>query len=180
MFNAHPRTLQQIEPHLRRVLVIDPHPEWARLIADLLKGLGAAQLDYGRPDRLAAQMNDVQPMLIVTELAGPGYDGLQFTRALRRAEDGLRQAPVIMVTADATRGSILAARNAGVHEFLRKPFTAGDLFRRIENVTLKPRAWVEAAAYVGPDRRRFNSGEFAGPRKRRADRPDIPAAANAV
>ncbi len=44
-----------------------------------------------------------------------------------------------------------------------------DLIRRIEAVALKPRDWVEAVGYVGPDRRRFNSGEYKGPRKRKAD-----------
>ena len=38
---------------------------------------------------------------------------------------------------------------------MRKPFTIGDLERRLEAVTLKPRDWVEAVQYVGPDRRRF-------------------------
>jgi hypothetical protein len=34
---------------------------------------------------------------------------------------------------------------------------------------LKPRDWVEAVQYIGPDRRRFNSGDYQGPRKRKAD-----------
>ena len=71
--------------------------------------------------------------------------------------------------AEATAASINGARNAGVHEFLLKPYTAGDLFKRVENVMLKPRPWIEAVMYVGPDRRRFNSGEFAGAKKRRSD-----------
>src|SRR5690606_2302087 len=61
------------------------------------------------------------------------------------------------------------ARDAGIHEFMVKPFTAGDLLRRVANVTLKPRDWIEAVNYVGPDRRRFNSGEYKGPQKRKAD-----------
>ena len=52
---------------------------------------------------------------------------------------------------------------------MRKPFTIKDLERRLEAVTLKPRDWVEAVQYVGPDRRRFNSAEYKGPRKRKAD-----------
>jgi CheY-like chemotaxis protein len=74
-----------------------------------------------------------------------------------------------MVTGEATAAAIKGARDAGVHEFLRKPYTTGDLFKRVENVALKPRPWVEAVGYVGPDRRRFNSGEYSGARKRRAD-----------
>jgi CheY-like chemotaxis protein len=74
-----------------------------------------------------------------------------------------------MVTADAFAHTIKGARDSGVHEFLRKPFTAADLIRRVEAVTLKPRDWIEAMSYVGPDRRRFNSGEYSGKRKRCSD-----------
>src|SRR5215217_8938999 len=70
--------------------------------------------------------------------------------------------------------------DAGVHEFLRKPFTSGDLLKRVENVALKPRTWIEAVGYVGPDRRRFNSGEYSGPTKRKSDRAATGAAAAAA
>jgi hypothetical protein len=81
------------------------------------------------------------------------------------------------VTAEATATTILGARDAGVHEFLRKPFTSGDLLKRVENVASKPRDWIEAVGYVGPDRRRFNSGEYTGPAKRKGDRSGSAAAA---
>ncbi len=115
--------------------------------------------------------------MIFTERAGPKLDGESLTRKLRRSNLAARRAPVIMVTADATASSIKGARDSGVHEFLRKPFTSADLFKRVENVALKPRDWIEAVGYVGPDRRRFNSGEYAGPQKRKADKPASAAAA---
>ncbi len=59
-----------------------------------------------------------------------------------------------------------------MHEFLRKPYNYKDLARRIEAVTRYPRGWVEAVGYVGPDRRRFNSAEYKGTRKRQADSAD--------
>jgi hypothetical protein len=61
-----------------------------------------------------------------------------------------------------------------VHEFLRKPFTMKDMLRRLEAVTLRQRGWIEAVDYVGPDRRRFNSGDYTGPLKRQADTDDAP------
>jgi CheY-like chemotaxis protein len=81
---------------------------------------------------------------------------------------------VIAVTGNATAGAILAARDAGVHEFLRKPYSVKDLLRRLEAVTLRERDWVEGVGYVGPDRRRFNSGEYAGPLKRKTDGTETP------
>jgi two-component system, response regulator PdtaR len=163
-------TTLNFAPALKRVLIVDPQPAGARLVADLIKGLGAGQIyTEGTTAEALAAAKLSDPQIIFTELAGPRLDGLRFTQELRRSHLSCRQAPVIMITAEATASAILAARNAGVHEFLRKPFTIRDLTRRLEAVTLKPRDWVEAVAYVGPDRRRFNSGDYKGPRKRKAD-----------
>lgn len=110
------------------------------------------------------------PQIVFVEYAGPDLDGPGFTRALRRSQFPCRQAPVIMVTSTSTPSAILAARDSGVHEVLRKPYALKDLVRRLEAVFLKSRDWIEAQAYVGLDRRRFNSAEFDGRRKRTADK----------
>ncbi|OYX36513.1 MAG: hypothetical protein B7Y99_01465 [Caulobacterales bacterium 32-69-10] len=155
---------------MQRVLVIDFNAGSAKLAGELMKEIGARQIvGASKTDRALAIAQDFDPHLILTELNGPGLDGLEFTRQLRRSPFACRKVPVIVMTAEATAASITGARNAGMHEFLRKPYTAGDLFKRVENVILKPRPWIEAVMYVGPDRRRFNSGEFTGARKRRSD-----------
>ena len=76
-----------------------------------------------------------------------------------------------MISGDATAAQILGARDAGVHEFMRRPYTMGDLQKRLEAVSGRPRDWIEAIHYVGPDRRRFNSADYKGPTKRRTDGP---------
>lgn len=172
MFTADRRIIARLEPTVRRVLIVDPNAHAARLLADLMKALGTRDVVTEAEERraLTAAM-EFDPGLIFVENAGPKLDGESFSRSLRRSGAGCRKAPIIMVTAEATASSIKGARDAGVHEFLRKPFTAADLFKRVENVALKPRNWVEAVGYVGPDRRRFNSGGYAGPQKRRCDKP---------
>ena len=167
---ADPKFSRQLEPHLRCVMIVDPNPAAARMLAGLMRGLGAGQLFLEADGARALKMADsVNPDLIFVEHSGPGLDGEIFTRAIRRSTYACRRAPVIMVTADAFAHTIKGARDSGVHEFLRKPFTAADLIRRVEAVTLKPRDWIEAVQYVGTDRRRFNSGEYAGKRKRCSD-----------
>lgn len=177
MFAIDTKTLSRIEPVVRRTLVVDPNPHSARLLMDVMKALGAREV-VTEPDnkRAMAMARDLEPGLIFTERSGPGLDGEELTRLIRRSGMPCRRAPIIMVTADATASSIMGARDVGVHEFLRKPYTSNDLFKRIENVALKPRDWIEAVGYVGPDRRRFNSGEYAGPAKRRSDKPASAAA----
>nr|WP_221212430.1 response regulator [Brevundimonas lenta] len=163
-----------------KVLIVDPNPHAARLLTDIVKALGAREVmieaDEARAMKAAAAL---EPGIVFTERTGPGLDGESLAKALRRSEMACRRAPIIMVTAEATATTIIGARDAGVHEFLRKPYTSADLLRRIENVALKPRNWIEAVAYVGPDRRRFNSGEYTGPAKRRGDGPATGAAAHA-
>jgi DNA-binding response OmpR family regulator len=163
---------------LQRVLVLDAQPAATRLLAELLKDLraGMVRCQDNVKSAIAAARED-NPQIIFTEYAGPHWDGLQFVRTLRRSDLACRKAPIIMVTSEATAQAILGARDAGVHEFLRKPYTIKDLVRRVDAVTLRTRDWIEAVGYVGPDRRRFNSGEYMGPRKRKSDTQTTPDAA---
>jgi two-component system, response regulator PdtaR len=178
VFSADARTLSRIAPTVKRVLIVDPNAGSARMMLDLMKSLGARDVAMETDETRAMEVaRDLEPGVIFTERTGPKLAGESLTRAIRRSHLGCRRVPIIMVTADATATTIKGARDSGVHEFLRKPFTSGDLFKRIENVALKPRDWVEGVAYVGPDRRRFNSGEYTGPQKRQADRPASAAAA---
>ncbi|WP_304187527.1 two-component system response regulator [Phenylobacterium aquaticum] len=157
-------------PRLRKVLVIDPAPASARLLGDLLRNISHGEVYIASTNKRGLELaGQVDPQLIFVELNGAGTDGVDFARKFRRSDLVSRQAPIIVVTATATAQSIMAARDAGVHEFLRKPYTAKELVRRLEAVTLRPRDWVEAVQYIGPDRRRFNSDDYTGPLKRRSD-----------
>lgn len=162
---------QALAPHLARVLIADPTAAAARMLTDLLNNIGRGNFQHVSTTAQAMGMVQLgNPQIIFTEYSGPDLDGLEFTRMLRRSNFSCRKVPVIMVTAQATPTSILGARDSGVHEFLRKPYTNKDLMRRLEAALLRPRGWVEAVGYIGPDRRRFNSGEYAGARKRRTDK----------
>jgi DNA-binding response OmpR family regulator len=171
----------KLAPRLQKVLVVDPSAASVKLLAELLRTIAGGHLWSAPNEGKAMQMAQVvDPQIIFVEHAGPGLDGAAFSRAIRRSDLNCRKVPIIMVTGEATAAAILGARDAGVHEFLRKPYNMGDLLKRLEAVSLKPRDWVEAVHYVGPDRRRFNSAEYAGPRKRKSDKGADPAAARVV
>jgi len=161
-----------LKPHLKRVLVLDSARHSARLLNELLRDLGAQEVVIQASNAMAdAAVKRLDPQVIFTDLTGPGLDGLEFARALRRSDLPSRQAAVIVITAEATAATILASRQAGAHEFLKKPFTVKDLTRRLDAAILRQRDWIEAINYIGPDRRRFNSGDYVGPRKRLSDHP---------
>ena len=178
MIFGEEKLARQLAPFLQRVLVVDSSQAGARLLVELLKGLGAKHVYVETTDAGALNVcKSLEPQAIFTELTGKNLDGLAFVRSLRRSTLSCRQAPVIVVTGEATAAAIVASRNAGVHEFLRKPFTTKDVVRRVEAVTLRSRDWIEAINYIGPDRRRFNSGDYQGPRKRLSDSPAMADAA---
>ena len=175
MFSQIAKTNPRVAAALRRVLIIDPHPASAKVLGEMMRDACQPEICAAPSGAKALKVAEkFDPQLIFCELAADNLNGVAFTRALRRSELGCRKAPVILVTGQATAAAILSGRDAGAHEFLRKPFTTRDLARRLEVVTLQTRSWVEAIDYVGPDRRRFNSAEYPGPRKRMADKDAPP------
>jgi two-component system, response regulator PdtaR len=163
---------RQLTPHLNRVLILDGGGASVRLLGELLRDLGAGRIETYPNNALAlTTLKAFDPQVVFTELSDNGLDGLEFTRALRRSDLPCRKAPVILITSESTTAAILASRHAGVHEFLRKPYSIKDLMRRLDAAILRHRDWIEAVSYIGPDRRRFNSGDYVGPRKRESDVP---------
>jgi len=154
-----------------RILIIDPNLATAKMLANLLRSVSPSAQVYGARDADKAMLlaGEVDPQLVFVEAAAQGLDGMVFTRALRRSDLVCREAPIVMVFTEVKAAQILGARDSGVHEFLRRPISLGDLQRRLDAVSGKPRDWIEAVNYVGPDRRRFNSADYNGPNKRRTD-----------
>lgn len=175
MFNADAKIIQRMTPLLQRVMIVDAHPTGSKLIGDLMRDIARSQIWVAETTEKAIRLaGSYDPHIIFVEMGPQPLDGIAFVRELRRSHFSARYAPVIMSTGQVTASGILAARDAGVHEFLRKPFTLKDLLRRLEAVTLRQRDWVEAVSYVGPDRRRFNSGDYQGALKRRSDNRATP------
>ena len=170
MFDIDPRLQTRLRQTMKRVLIIEENPAYARMLADMLRILGSDTIIVESDDRKAMSLvDDLEPQLILCEYKTAKIDGIGFTRELRRSGSKCKQVPVIMVKADLTPGQLTEARNAGVHEMMSKPFAWQDLLKRLQNVLFKPRQWIEVATYTGPDRRRFNTGDYSGAKKRRGE-----------
>jgi CheY-like chemotaxis protein len=171
VFNLLAKTAPRLAPLMRRVMIVDPQPASARALGEFVREIGGPDIWAAPTNAKALQLaGKVEPQLIFCSLGDEGVDGAAFTRALRRSDLACRKVPVILTTALGAAADILSGRDAGAHEFVRRPFTRKDVTRRLEAALLHPRGWVEALDYVGPDRRRFNSAEFDGPLKRLADK----------
>jgi DNA-binding response OmpR family regulator len=101
-------------------------------------------------------------------------DGLEFSRNVRTNVSSPNPfVPIIMITGHTEKHLVVAARDAGITEFLAKPITAQSLFSRIAEIVERPRAFVRCDSYFGPDRRRKTSESYAGPWRRHDDFQDL-------
>ena len=170
MFALDPKLQTRLRQHMSRVLIMEPNPAYARMLADMVRVLGADNIVIEADDRRAQiVIANLDPQLIITEYKTPSIDGIEFTKALRCSGGRCKAVPVILVMGDVTQAELAEARNAGIHEVLRKPFAWQDLLTRLQNVLFKPREWIEVASYTGPCRRSFNTGDFKGQKKRRGE-----------
>src|SRR5690606_31546061 len=111
-------------------------------------------------------------IVIIDDLiAGP--DAVELVRRLRLdAHSPNRLTPIIMMAAAPDAARIAAARDAGVTEFLRKPFAVTHLRSRLESIAAHPRPFIEAGDFAGPDRRRRD--QPVGASDRRSDPNSVP------
>lgn len=151
---------------LSRVLIIDDQVSRINFMADLLRNFKCTVRkapNIGSGMSLAAAWD---PQAIVVSHDDGGLDGVAFTRDLRRSGLDCRRAAVIIQLSRPTGAAIAEGRDAGAHEFLVHPVRLADLARRLEAALLRPRGWVEAPGFVGPDRRRLHAGGYRGPDRR--------------
>lgn len=161
---------QKLPDKMRRVMIFDSSRTSGKLLNDMLRVAGSTDIIIESDQESAMTLlSDFQPQILFTEYRSENFDGIALTRFLRRSELRCRKIPVIMVTAMATKLVLDEAKDAGVDEFMSKPYAWNDVLKRLNAVFLKPRSWIEAVNYIGPDRRRFNSSEYTGKSKRKSD-----------
>ena len=120
------------------ILIVDDFSTMRRIIKNLLRDLGfhnTAEADDGQTALPMLQSGRFD--FLVTDWNMPGMDGLTLLKTLR-ADEELRDMPVLMVTAEAKREQIVVAAEAGVSGYVVKPFTAATLKQEIENI-FRPR-----------------------------------------
>lgn len=110
------------------------------------------------------------PDLVITDWLMEPVDGLEMIHKIRVDKDSPNPyVPVILMTGYSDKFRVEAARDKGITEFLVKPYTSRDLYNRIVQVIEKPRQFVDAGDFFGPDRRRKRNFHYEGPSRRDAD-----------
>lgn len=139
-----------------RVLVIDDNMPIRMLIRMLLLDLGIGHVDIAASGEEGLdKYNFSKPDIIMVDWRMEKMDGVAFTRALRQSSGAhAHQVPILMMTGFTNKEKVFQARDAGITEFLIKPFTVEALIKHIGHIIEHPRDFVHTEEFDGPDRRR--------------------------
>ncbi|WP_454727254.1 MULTISPECIES: chemotaxis response regulator CheY [Cupriavidus] len=117
-----------------KILVVDDFPTMRRIIRNLLKELGFANVEEAEDGAAGLEkVKDGSFQFVVSDWNMPNMDGLSMLQAIR-AEASLAKLPVLMVTAEAKKENIIAAAQAGANGYVVKPFTAATLDEKITKI----------------------------------------------
>jgi CheY-like chemotaxis protein len=156
-----------------RILLVDDNHHMRVLLAEVLRAVGVREIFEANEGADAMKALRESPVdIVMTDLAMPGMDGLEFVRLLRMSPDSPNQlTPVIVVSGRSTLKAVRETRDAGANEFLAKPITARGVIDRLHQVVEHGRPFIKADGYFGPDRRRRQDPDHDGPWRRGEDEP---------
>ena len=118
-------------------------------------GSGADAIRFLDERRAALPPGSPPVDLIISDLVMPEVDGLMLLRWLRYSPKSPDKfLPVLMLSGAADRQYVEQARDLGATDFIAKPFSAQTIANRLLFAVARPRRFVLAKGYFGPDRRR--------------------------
>ena len=120
-------------PALRQILVVDDSLSVRKALAHLLQDAGFDVLQARDGFDALHQLDGQRVELVLTDLEMPNLNGLDLTRQLRGRADGARL-PVLMITSRASDKHRQVALEAGVSDYLTKPYTDADLLQRVRRL----------------------------------------------
>jgi two-component system, chemotaxis family, chemotaxis protein CheY len=120
-----------------KVLVVDDFPTMRRIVKNLLKQLGYENIEEAEDGSQAlTKLKGGGYGLVITDWNMPVMEGIDLLKHMR-ADDALKDMPVLMVTAEAEKDKVITAIKAGVDNYVVKPFTAEILKEKLEKIADK-------------------------------------------
>jgi two-component system, OmpR family, phosphate regulon response regulator PhoB len=115
------------------IMIVEDEPAVRELLAATLEGAGYETMKAGDGNEAQRLVADRNPALILLDWMLPGMSGLEFARWLKR-DDRLSGIPIIMLTARDEENYKVQGLDAGVDDYVTKPFSTRELLARIKAV----------------------------------------------
>lgn len=109
------------------ILVVDDYKTMVRIIRNLLKQIGFENVDEASDGAEAFEMMKKRKYgLVISDWNMEPVTGYELLQNVR-ADDKVKSTPFIMITAESKTENVIAAKKAGVNNYIVKPFNAGTL-----------------------------------------------------
>ena len=117
-----------------RILIVDDYKTMLRIIRNLLAELGFKNVDEATHGSAALESLRAKKYdLVISDWNMEPMTGLELLREVR-ADEVLKPMPFIMVTAESKTENVVAAKKAGVNNYIVKPFNAATLRSKVAAV----------------------------------------------
>ena len=117
-----------------KVLIVDDYNTMLRVLRNLLNQLNFTDItDAGDGAEALGKLREEEFGLVISDWNMEPMTGLDLLREVR-ADDSLKTTPFLMVTAESKTENVLAAKQAGVDNYIVKPFNAETLKGKLESV----------------------------------------------
>ena len=116
------------------ILVVDDYPMMLRIMRDLLRQAGFSNVEDAADGAAAlVKLREKRYALVVSDWNMEPMNGLELLAEMR-ADESLKDTPFIMVTAESKTENVIIAKQAGVSNYIVKPFNAETLKAKIASV----------------------------------------------
>jgi len=116
------------------ILIVDDFESMRRIVKGTLKSIGFSNFIEAEDGVIALKKLEKENIdLIISDWIMPNMNGLDFLKAVKGNEK-LKNIPFIMVTAEGQKANVLEAINAGVNNYIVKPFTPETLHAKLKKV----------------------------------------------
>lgn len=117
------------------ILIVDDYNTMLRIIKNLLKQLGFSNVDEATDGSMALGMVKVKSYgLIISDWNMEPMTGIELLREVRGSEAAYKDTKFIMITAESKTENVIAAKQAGVNNYIVKPFNAETLKQKMVSV----------------------------------------------
>ena len=116
------------------ILIVDDYKTMLRIIKNLLKQIGFENVDEATDGTEAfGKLQEKQYDLVISDWNMEPMSGYELLQKVR-SEDKTKGLPFIMITAESKTENVVKAKQAGVSNYIVKPFNAGTLKQKLESV----------------------------------------------
>jgi two-component system chemotaxis response regulator CheY len=117
-----------------KILIVDDFSTMRRIVRNLLKQLSFNNVDEAADGDVALEkLKEGSYDFVITDWNMPNMTGLELLKAIR-SDDNLKALPVLLITAEAEKENVVLAAEAGVNDYIVKPFTGDVLQQKINRI----------------------------------------------